>query len=687
MNNHNRIGQSSRYVYTHQLPYAVRKDICDILDADKSWRTLGGNFIGLDSTQLALIGQAILRSASPTEELLNKLDSANFSISDFCYYLKQMNHYRALEILKPYGGTSGDRDEIVNSQKDSIFSVTNMDHTSSKSQTLNTPTPSFADQPAAIMGLESFKLYSELESHQWQTRGDQNQTILRDNSIIRGDKLENSPNDCHKSRGLSQATTKKLENQTNNSHLEDPGEEIVRMACVNNRKRTSISDQEAVNQLRLIMQINYKELKQASNDFSDSNIVGNGGFATVYSGNWKGTDVAIKRLKCNLMDQALNELTILNSYRIDNILPIYGISIDGPEACLVYQFMSNGSLEDRLSCKKDTPPLTWNQRASIGEGVAKGLYYLHTLRDKPLVHGDVKSANVLLDAQFVPKLGDFGLARQVFIGKNPKNELCTHCTVSSIHGTSVYLPPEYLRHKILSPAVDVYSYGIVLLEMATGKRAYDGKRLLVDLVEGETHSMPAGKISYSLKDPRLADDTQNDLKIWYELLLKLGLNCSHKMKKRRLDMEQVLRRFSDFRSTSPECDSSGSHNLITLSSYGSATAKNFPAETPGYVRQEYNRGDAKVVIPNRVPGSGQNNRLNIIDEQAPLPRVSDLLQEYNSAMSVEEESGSKYICLGQTIEQQHGDNLGSQQVATPDHQMVEAMIPLLTELGVVTEHK
>lgn len=594
MNNLNRIGQSSRFVYTHQLPYAIRKDICDILDADKSWRTLGGNFVGLDSTQLALIGQAVLRSASPTEELLNKLDSANFSISDFCYYLKQMNHFRALEILKPYGGTNGNRDDIDNAQKDSIFSVTNMDHTSSKSQTLNTPTPSFADQPVAIMGLESFKLYSELESHQWQ-----NQATLRDSSLNRGAELENTPGDCHKSGGLSQATTKKLENQTNNAHPEDPGEEIVRMACVNNRKRTSISDQEAVNQLRLIMQINYKELKQASNDFSDSNIVGNGGFATVYSGNWKGTDVAIKRLKCNLMDQALNELTILNSYRIDNILPIYGISIDGPEACLVYQFMSNGSLEDRLSCKTDTPPLTWNQRALIGEGVAKGLYYLHTLRDKPLVHGDVKSANVLLDGQFVPKLGDFGLARQVFIGKNPKNELCTHCTVSSIHGTSVYLPPEYLRHKILSPAVDVYSYGIVLLEMATGKRAYDGKRLLVDLVEEETHSISISEISYTLKDARLADDTQNDLKIWYELLLKLGLNCSHKMKKRRLDMEQVLRRFTDFRSTSPDCNSSSSHYLMTSSSYGAGTVR----------------------------------------------------------------------------------------VATPDEQMVEDMIPLLTELGVVTEHK
>lgn len=692
MNNYNRIGQSSRYLYTHQLPYAIRKDICDILDADKSWRTLGGHFIGLDGTQLALIGQAVLRNSSPTEELLNKLDSANFSISDFCYFLKQMNHHRALEILKPYLAITGNREESITAQQNIMYSNTNMDQATSKDETLNTPTPSFADQPVAIMGFEqSLKLFSSLESNQWASNGNQQRTVLKDNLAAGLDKQESVPSNCHKSRGLSRASTKKIENQlTPNARQEDPGEEIVRMACVNNRKRTSISDQEVVNQLRLIMQINYKELKQASNDFSDSNIIGNGGFASVYRGNWKGTDVAIKRLKCNLMDQALNELTILNSYRIDNILPIYGISIDGPEACLVYQFMSNGSLEDRLSCKTGTQPLTWNQRALIGEGVAKGLYYLHTLRDKPLVHGDVKSANVLLDSQFVPKLGDFGLARQVFIGKNPKNELCTHCTVSSIHGTSVYLPPEYLRHKILSPAVDVYSYGIVLLEMATGKRAYDGKRLLVDLVEEETHLMSMGKLDHSLKDPRLTDDTQNDLKIWYELLIQLGLNCSHKMKKKRLDMELVLRRFAEFRTNNPNCISTGGNiNFITLSSRGSAGTAKTLAETQGHGRMNYHKTGGEKAIASGFPGSAQNNKANINGcllplHQSHLPKVSDLIQNFNSAMSIEEEPELKYNGLDQS-EQQH--NLDNHQVKASDQQLVDAMIPLLTELGVVTEQK
>lgn len=677
MNNNSnniRFGQVARFVYTYHLPYAIRRSICDILDADKSWRTLGGNFIGLDATQLTLIGQAYLRNGSPTEDLLNKLDSANFRISDFCYYLEQMNHCRALEILKPCMEMIDAQEETGNIGQASICPASNMAQQSAKSKTLDTPTPSFIEQSAgtAIMSFdETFNLYPDYyKPGLWNA--DENQ--LENKHDSKDDHQPEAP--TNSLRGVSQAPTKQIENNQNRPMIEarheDPGEEIVRMACANNRKRTSISDQEVVNQLRLIMQINYNELKQASDNFSDSNILGNGGFASVYRGNWKGTDVAIKRLKCNLMDQALNELTILNSYRIDNILPIYGISIDGPEACLVYQFMSNGSLEDRLSCKKETPPLTWNQRALIGEGVAKGLYYLHTLRDKPLVHGDVKSANVLLDSQFVPKLGDFGLARQVFKGKTPKTELCTHCTVSSIHGTSVYLPAEYLRHKILSPAVDVYSYGIVLLEMATGKRAYDGKRLLIDIVEEETRYMSMGQIGYSLKDPRLADDTENDLKIWYELLIKLGLNCAHKMKRRRLDMGQVLSRFAEFRSNSQYLISGVNNNPVTLSSNGSTTARTL-VETPDFSELERHQASAE-------------NNFGENQIQSHFPRVASLVQNYNSAlMSVEEESELMHNNLNQdtTQEQQRPNTPIDQQVAAPD-QLVEAMIPLLTELGVTT---
>ncbi len=173
---------------------------------------------------------------------------------------------------------------------------------------------------------------------------------------------------------------------------------------------------------------------------------------------------------------------------------------------------------------------------NIGEGIARALNYLHTLKGNAFVHGDVKSANVLLDPLFEPKLGDFGLARQVIGG----NGLYTHCTVSAVHGTSVYLPFEYLRQKILSPAVDVYSYGIVLLEMATGRRAFDGKKLLIDLVEDEVKNAERinSKDLSRLVDKRMADILESGN--WFDCLLELGRKCAHKSKTKRPQMIQVF---------------------------------------------------------------------------------------------------------------------------------------------------
>lgn len=112
------------------------------------------------------------------------------------------------------------------------------------------------------------------------------------------------------------------------------------------------------------------------------------------------------------LEQSFREIKILNSRAHENILPLYAYSIDGEAPCLVYQFMQNGSLEDRLLLKHGTEPLTWLQRHEIAKGTARGLQYLHTIGDKPLIHGDIKSANILLDKNFEAKIGDFGLARE-----------------------------------------------------------------------------------------------------------------------------------------------------------------------------------------------------------------------------------------------------------------------------------
>lgn len=141
------------------------------------------------------------------------------------------------------------------------------------------------------------------------------------------------------------------------------------------------------------------------------------------AGVWKNTEVAIKKIRQKGSDsdsesyilqlqQSLKEIKILNSHAHENILALYAYSFDGEAPCLVYQLMKNGSLEDRLLLRQKTEPLIWIQRHEIAKGIARGLQYLHTIGEKPLIHGDIKSANILLDKNFEPKIGDFGLARE-----------------------------------------------------------------------------------------------------------------------------------------------------------------------------------------------------------------------------------------------------------------------------------
>ncbi|KAH9511979.1 Interleukin-1 receptor-associated kinase 1 [Dermatophagoides farinae] len=495
------ISNRSPVVYVYELPYNIRKSICDLLDADNSWRELGGLYMGFNDTQLTLISHALYRSASPTNELLTKWESSNAKVSHLFIYLAQMKHHRALHHLLPF---------ILNAKQSTLKN---------------------------FMGGNS-KYYDH--HHQNHNRC-----------------KNNHQNNCGQSD--EEKTLIDLQNDTKKAGLS---------------KRSKSNDQKEIEYLLKIddFKITYKELVIATDDFSKDNVLGSGGFGTVYIGDWKGTEVAIKKLKgLDNLTQALTELRILNCCRIDNILPLYAVSLDGPEPCLVYQYMSNGSLEDRLLCKGNTVPLTWIQRAKIGEGVARALNFLHTLKGNPFVHGDVKSANILLDPMFEPKLGDFGLARQVVKNSRNENSIYTHCTVSSVNGTSVYLPAEYLRQKILSPAVDVYSYGIVILEMATGRRAYDGKKLLINSVEDEyskvqnatlqiqsiksdnnnnqnqkQDSMNENTLEF-LMDKRIVNLTDN--RHLFNYLLELGRRCAHKTKSKRPIMVQILEYYNQCRAT------------------------------------------------------------------------------------------------------------------------------------------
>ncbi|KAL1226673.1 Pelle-like serine/threonine-protein kinase [Trichinella spiralis] len=241
------------------------------------------------------------------------------------------------------------------------------------------------------------------------------------------------------------------------------------------------------------LRASYEEIVQATDNFSASNLLGHGGYGMVYKGIWKNTVVAVKKLvldNCTdkqqqplhnhaAVQQLLKELQALTLLRHDNILSLYGYCFDHMVPYLVYQYMANGSLEDRLHNKSENKLLTWMERLKILLGTCRGLNFLHTCSDQPIIHGDVKSANILLDQHLEPKIGDFGLCR---VGKLRDGVDEHPFIVSHIKGTLAYLPPEFISKKLVSSKLDVYSFGTVLFEVATGLHPYNANRCPKNLV-------------------------------------------------------------------------------------------------------------------------------------------------------------------------------------------------------------
>uniref|UniRef100_A0A0N4Z321 non-specific serine/threonine protein kinase n=1 Tax=Parastrongyloides trichosuri TaxID=131310 RepID=A0A0N4Z321_PARTI len=297
--------------------------------------------------------------------------------------------------------------------------------------------------------------------------------------------------------------------------------------------------------------VNYQELVEATNNFADSQILGKGGYGVVYRGCWKHIDVAVKRIlpknqpsvakrESEKFVQSFQELRTLTKYRHDNILPLYGFSMDGPEPCLVYQFMTNGSVEDRLICRRQTEPLTWEQRIMIAKGTAKALNFLHSIPKNPIIHRDVKTANILLSQFMEPKLGDFGLSRDGYTDAN--EGVTSPLIVSHIKGTMAYLPPEYINERQISTKLDVYSFGIVLLELATGLRPYSEGQQPHGLIDYVLHHRKKvlnkeENVKDFLVDRRL-QSTTDCFDIFYNLL-NIGLLCGEKNVDKRPDIEIV----------------------------------------------------------------------------------------------------------------------------------------------------
>ncbi|XP_076887145.1 putative serine/threonine-protein kinase PBL28 [Bidens hawaiensis] len=286
-------------------------------------------------------------------------------------------------------------------------------------------------------------------------------------------------------------------------------------------------------------QFTCSEIQLATRNFDDSLIIGRGGFGKVY----KGTitigqnlfHVAIKRLDSTSNQGASEfwaEVNMLSNLRHCHLVSLIGYCNDGNEMILVYEYMSNGTLEDHLH--KCRTPLSWVQRLTICIGAARGLDYLHTGTGikHGVVHRDVKSSNILLHRSWEAKVADFGLSKIC-----PKNRQTTYIN-TGVKGTFGYLDPDYFYTGKLTRKSDVYAFGVVLFEVLCGKRAVDNS------IDEDQWGL-AIWAQESIKEGRLKEIVDNDISevISPKCLKKfaeVAKRCFHKNPKQRPTMAAVV---------------------------------------------------------------------------------------------------------------------------------------------------
>uniref|UniRef100_A0AAQ4RW31 Protein kinase domain-containing protein n=1 Tax=Gasterosteus aculeatus aculeatus TaxID=481459 RepID=A0AAQ4RW31_GASAC len=304
-----------------------------------------------------------------------------------------------------------------------------------------------------------------------------------------------------------------------------------------------------------VMCWSYEEVHAGTGGFSPSLQVGEGGFGVVYRASLRNTDCAVKRLKqdclldwIQLRESFQNEVDQLSKFRHPHIVDLLGFS-EGPETvCLIYSYMELRSLEDQLH--KECVSLTWSQRVGVVKGASAALQFLHFPPDghAALIHGDVKSSNILLDRHLVAKLADFGLARLAHrrpAGRSAGQTASVGKT-ATVRGTLAYLPVEYVRNGELGTAVDVYSFGVVLLEVLTGRRALElgrksGETYLKDLVEEVEENLTGSSAEAWRKqlDHRLIPGDAAEPPGCMELV-DLACKCLDKKRKKRPAMTEVF---------------------------------------------------------------------------------------------------------------------------------------------------
>ncbi|KAL5721087.1 non-specific serine/threonine protein kinase [Ranunculus cassubicifolius] len=283
----------------------------------------------------------------------------------------------------------------------------------------------------------------------------------------------------------------------------------------------------------------YRELKSATSNFHPSNQLGRGGFGIVYKGLIRNEgEIAVKRLSAE-SDQGtrefLTEINMISNVRHPNLVQLIGCCIEGKDRMLVYEYLENNSLASALlgpQSKRIT--LDWSKRSAICLGTAQGLTFLHEETKPHIVHRDIKASNILLDRDLNPKIGDFGLAKLF-----PDN--VTHVS-TRVAGTIGYLAPEYALLGQLTRKADIYSFGVLILEIVSGKGSSNsawGEDMML-LLEW-TWKLRLEDRLLQIVDPELGEFPESEVLRF----IKVALFCTQAASHHRPSMKKVVAMLSN----------------------------------------------------------------------------------------------------------------------------------------------
>ncbi|KAJ9693520.1 hypothetical protein PVL29_009464 [Vitis rotundifolia] len=339
-------------------------------------------------------------------------------------------------------------------------------------------------------------------------------------------------------------------------------------------------------QLKGARWFSYDELKKCTNNFSESNEIGSGGYGKVYRGMLSGGQiVAIKRAQQGSMQGGLEfktEIELLSRVHHKNLVGLVGFCFEQGEQMLVYEFMPNGTLRESLSGRSGIH-LDWKRRLRIALGSARGLAYLHELANPPIIHRDIKSTNILLDENLTAKVADFGLSK--LVSDSGKGHVSTQ-----VKGTLGYLDPEYYMTQQLTEKSDVYSYGVVMLELVSARQPIEKGKYIVREVRMAMNKND--EEHYGLReimDPAIRNVTNL---IGFGKFLELAMQCVEESAGDRPTMSDVVKTIETI------LQNDGINTNSTTSASSSATefgaSKGVPRHpyTDSLPRKEVNDSDA-----------------------------------------------------------------------------------------------